>query len=310
IAFQLGSKWFSLKTVHEGLEHTVEASGDQLRDKTFVIKTRPTNEPNGTRVKVTIPDHYTDINGDQHQINFYDQPSFTYKPLFAPVEIIQNGETLPMGIHQAGWNRESTLMFSWGEVHVYIDPKRKSSSNFLIHSAGLYQFDVDEYQVFGYKNPIAIPHNFVLDIRPYVDTKSPAYPFNNQREGFRSTIEGDIAMMWKYFNDLGAMQQLLMAKDVFEKDLRSMPIIEHPNLDLTPEQEKQVKELNRPKPKPPKSKKATHAAQGVPKSSTAVDVRAPISSTRGAGDQGKREYVPGSIRPPQDVSKAEIDVTN
>jgi broad specificity phosphatase PhoE len=235
MAFMLGSDRVRLETVKDGFMHIVDASSDQIRNGTFKIDTAKTSEPNGTSVTVKIPESYTDSNGETKSIYFNEKPNFLTRPLFGPVEVALNGDVLPIGVHQTGYQPDNVFNFSWGKINVYVDPKKTEYPNFQVLSAGLHQFSLGEYEIYGSSyEDTKMPYNFVLDVRPKVKTDNPAYPFNNQREGFRGTIKDDIEAMKKYFQNQGVEQQLLEAKDVFA-NLKQMADID-PTENLTQEQ--------------------------------------------------------------------------
>ena len=244
IAFLKGSKRIKLVTVKDGLKTVMDVDQAQIKSKQIpLVKTR-TNEPNGTTVTVEVPETYVDVNGETQKVYFDSDPDFLKNPLFGPVEVNVNGKVAPLGIHTEGWVKDNTFNFRWGHADVYVDPRPlgkyswgdERDPQYSVMSAGLHQFDISWGNIFD-KSSNRIPHNMVIDVRPHVDTKSPDYPFNNQREGWRGTVDTDVKAMYGFLKRQGLEQQLKKAQETFSR-VEVMPHVDMVDLgkDLTTDQ--------------------------------------------------------------------------
>ena len=244
IIFVKGSKRIQLVTVKNGLKTVMDVDAAQIKAKEIPLDSSYTDEPSGSTVTVTVPETYVDVNGESQRIGFDTDPDVLKNPLFGPVEVTVNGKIHPMGIHTTGWQKDNTFNFKWGHADVYVDPRPLEKYTYTsgtmppkyrVMSAGLYQFDVSPYDIF--EGGSRIPHNMVIDIRPHVDTKHPQYPFNNQREGWRPTVNADIGAMYAFLKRQGLEQDLKKAQEIFRK-VKVMPHtpLEGINENLTPEQ--------------------------------------------------------------------------
>ena len=224
LAFLKGSKRIRLVTVKDGLKTVMDVDQSQIKSKQIPLDSTYTDEPNGTTVEVKIPEDYIDENGEKQQVWFDTDPDFLKNPLFGPVEVTLNGEKAPMGIHTTDWQKDNTFNFKWGHADVYVDPRplgkyswgEEKYPKYSVMSAGLHQFDIPWSHIFD-KGSDQIPHNMVIDVRPHVDTKHPQYPFNNQREGWRGTVERDAKAIYSYLKRQGLEQRLKKAQETFSK---------------------------------------------------------------------------------------------
>ena len=240
MAFIMGSDKIDVTTVRDGLKSVVSATREEIRGGGIRVETTKTTEPSGTTVKVTLPASFLDANGEQQAYSFpYSKPDFLEEPLIGPVTIIHNGVTLPIGINQTNYQKETEVEFSWGKINIHIDPKKASYPRIKVLSAGLKQFNASSYEIYGMDDR-KLEHDIVLDVRPSVGTDNYAYPINNTREGWRSTIKQDIEALYKYIHMMAIEQNLVNAKQTFET-LEKMP-----RLDLNKEiTEGEMDALNR-----------------------------------------------------------------
>ena len=234
-----GAKRVVVDSVRDGLKSHIDATGEQIQDGTFTnIKTR-TDEPNGTRLFIEIPRTHIDGYGETKHVYFEHDPLFLKNPLFGPYEVIYNGKTLPVGIHTSGWQKDNVFNFKWGHVDVYVDPRPTETPTYHVMSAGLHQFEVSKYSIFGSGGADrAIKHDMVFDVRSHVKADHPDYPFNNQREGFQGRRDADVQDMWNYLKKQGVEQQLLAAKKDFQK-FQVLPELDIEK-ELTPEDQKVI----------------------------------------------------------------------
>lgn len=215
MAFMIGSSSVEVTTTRDGYTHVASVTSEQVREGKIQVRSTATpGKPNGTSVTTHIPTHYTDMNGERKEIYISGaMPGFLKQPLLGPAVVTFNGETLPLGVNFTGFRKETEFDFDWGSVHVYINPVKSTSMFPDVHvlSAGLYQFNW--YNVFESENKL--PYDLILDVRPKVRAQNIGYPFNNQRENFRGSHEGDKAAMQAYLRRMATEQTLLDAKDTF-----------------------------------------------------------------------------------------------
>jgi hypothetical protein len=305
MAFILGSEHIRVESNRNGLKSVVDASSDQIRSSKFKIQTERTDEPNGTTVTVKIPENYTDAYGEQKSIYFNSYPSFLTQPLIGPVRVIFNGTELPIGVKLEGWQKENEFNFGWGRIDLYIDPREKRDyPTTHVLSAGLKQFEADPY---GW-NDKKLPYNLILDVRPKVKTDNAAYPFNNQREGWRATIKEDVDAMYTFLKRMAVEQELLQAKEAFTS-IRQLEKVD-PMKDWTPEEMADMERRyfrKKSEPPPPIRK---------PKEIESVDFRGPdvvIHYRDGTAiTESKQEYVRKTFEAKReiDLKKTEIDVSD
>jgi len=261
MAFLLGSDRVRLETTREGVTSTVEATSDEIDNDQIDVETVRTGKPSGTAVTVWIPKSFVDANGETHSIHLPPKPYFLEEPLVGPVEVTFNGEPLDLGARMQDYRKENEFIFDWGTIHVYVDPKRERYPNVRVLSAGLFQFRHYPYD----DDPL--PYNVLLDVRPKVRTTNPAYPFNNQREGFRSTIKDDVKAMNVFMNRMALEQTLLNAKGSFEQ-LRKMPTIDIDEQWTDEELEDLAEQLSRRRPATPGDTKKVSQVHFTPQTIT------------------------------------------
>jgi hypothetical protein len=305
MAFILGSEHIRVESNRNGLKSIVDASSDQIRSSKFKIQTERTDEPNGTTVTVKIPENYTDAYGEQKSIYFNSYPSFLTQPLIGPVKVIFNGAELPIGINLKGWQKENEFNFGWGRIDLYIDPREKRDyPTTHVLSAGLKQFEDDPWSW----NDKKLPYNLILDVRPKVKTDNAAYPFNNQREGWRATIKEDVDAMYAFLKRMAVEQELLQAKEAFTS-IRQLEKVD-PMKDWTPEEMADMERRyfrKKSEPPPPIRKQ---------KEVESVDFRGPdvvIHYRDGTAiTESKSEYVKKTFEAKReiDLKKTEIDVSD
>jgi hypothetical protein len=209
MAFLFGSKEIELTTVRDGIETYVRTNPAEIKASNFdIVQRKATGKPNGTTVKVTIPESYFDVNrGESRAIDFptfaggYD---FLSRPLVGPVDLtIRDAyDTVKRPAEvSADMPKLTAVKFDWGDADIYVGKDRQDWPNHQVLSSGLYQFNTDFR-----KDSERFPYNVVLDVRPRVDPLHPHYPFNNQREGWRGTVEADVKVLIAYL--LGYNQEL------------------------------------------------------------------------------------------------------
>jgi len=90
----------------------------------------------------------------------------------------------------------SNVQFDWGSAVVYFDPQSTKDPKHTILSSGIFQFG--EKFTESPKSDIMIPHHIIIDIKPSVFPADMTYPFTNNREAFRKSVEKDIQKLKTY----------------------------------------------------------------------------------------------------------------
>jgi hypothetical protein len=254
VQFLLGSEYVKVSTVRDGIKTTLEASAIQLYNDDFEIFTEKTNESNGSFVEVKIPESYTTPEGTKREIDFpgrytnndpYSRFDILDKPLIGDVNIkfawVKNNKTqdkvLPIGIN----SDETTLPplfskidFKWGSADLYMSAEKKENPKHRILSSGIFQFSHN----FKFKDWENIPYDIVVNIKPSVSSTSEQYPFNNQREGFKNTVQEDIKSLNNYLKKYASGEAEKDAKAVFS-NITGLPKVD-PNKVLTPEEREKL----------------------------------------------------------------------
>jgi alkylated DNA repair dioxygenase AlkB len=246
MAFIFGSERLILKTINNGIETTVDATSQEIRNDNFKINTKSSNQANGTSVTVKIPETYTDAKGEKRDIDFpsytssEEKYSFLAKPLIGNIDVkysiknrtasylAQESKKLKLGTIPEGYTLFTNATTDFAEIEIYIDnnkPESKYDIKHQILSSGLYQFD-KSFKTGSDK----IPLNIIVNIKPTVDTVNPQYPFNNQREDFRPTVDSDITALNHYLATLWKTIELKMLKNSFSK-IQNIEAIDINNVD-------------------------------------------------------------------------------
>ena len=249
VQFLMGSESIKVITVKNGTKTTIEATNIQLYNDDFEIQTEQTNENNGTFVEVKIPKDYKTIEGTTRAIDFpgsygeWRSYDILKKPLIGNVDVNVNFtnsygtskiESVPIGINSTQETLPqffSKITFNWGEADVYMSEEKSESPKHQILSSGIYQFETNFRDPNNYER---IKYNIVVNIKPSVISTSEQYPFNNQREGFKNTVENDIKSLNSYLLKYARGESEKEAVDVFS-DIKPLPQID-PNKILTPEE--------------------------------------------------------------------------
>lgn len=235
MAFIFGSERLILETVNDTIKTTVDATSQEIRNDNFKISTQSTNEPNGTKVTVKIPESYIDAKGIEREIDFPEyissekEYSFLSKPLIGNVDVTyeiknrkesyqkEQKEVLELGKVPKNYELFTKASTDFGDLDIYIDfsdVTGKHRPDHLILSSGLYQFKVGFKQL---SSNDKIPLNIIINVKPKVSTDNPQYPFNNQREDFRPTVSEDIVALNNYLGKLYKKVERALLKNSFNK---------------------------------------------------------------------------------------------
>lgn len=255
VQFLLGSEYVKVVTVRDGLKTSLEATAVQLYNDDFIINKEQTNEPNGSYVEVKIPESYTTPEGTKREIEFpgkYKNDNEKYKafdildkPLIGNVNVsfthVKNKQEYKKVVPIGENTTEETLPplfskidFAWGSADLYMSTDKKENPKHRILSSGIYQFNYS----FRFKDWEDIPYDIVVNIKPSVSSTSEQYPFNNQREGFKNTVQEDIKSLNNYLKKYASGEAEKDAKAVFS-NITGLPKVD-PNKVLTPEEREKL----------------------------------------------------------------------
>ena len=222
MAFMMGSDGVIVDTVKDGVRTEVDVTREQIKTKKIPRRiTKVPGEPSGTSVTVKIPKSYISGMGEVKEIEFnaFWVP-FLQQPLLGPVEITKSvsgyaTEIQDLGVHTKGLEQINEFNFKWGDILVHRWGDRASYPRVHALSSGLWQFEADDYKLWGGFGQTKLPWNVILDVRPKIRPGSPMYPFNLQRENWAPTIQKDIEAMYMFMRQMAQQQELLEAKDAF-----------------------------------------------------------------------------------------------
>ena len=172
----------------------------------------------GTRVRVKIPENYTDQHtGDVRDIympNAYS--TMLEKPLIGDVAVVLKqesggkGKALKLGKNVELPPKLTRATTDWGDVDVYVGSERKEYGTHTVLSSGLYQFDMHFRS-----GTTKIPFDIVIDVRPQVEPTHPSYPFANTRESFRGNVKDDFAALEAMLAGLASGREAKSTADTF-----------------------------------------------------------------------------------------------
>lgn len=197
MAFLFSSEYVEVSTVKDGIKTYVNTNPEQIQNDNFKITTSRTNEPNGTTVTVKIPESYLDENGEKRSIWFDTSPDFLSKPMLGNVEVevtkkpiwgTETTTTYDKNVIPEGYTPIGKATSDFGDIEMYVAPADSNDITAEVLISGLHQFT----KWFGIKNASKGRFKVILNILPTVGVKSAVYPINNQREGFRATIDPEV----------------------------------------------------------------------------------------------------------------------
>lgn len=186
MAFLFSSEYVEVSTVHDGWKTYVKATPEDIQSDNFQLVVSKTDEPNGTEVTVKIPEGYTDSNGEYRTIYLSWSPSFFNKTMLGEVTLHVNDATYDKRNAPKEYLYIGKATSAFGDMDIYIAPNNGSTIRSEILISGLYQFTDNIYED-GQRSIKTI-----VNILPKVGVNDPLYPINNQREGFRATVDKEI----------------------------------------------------------------------------------------------------------------------
>ena len=197
-----------LTTVRDGVKVVVETTGADVRRTMSAfggdpenakfpadqIKRFKTSDPNGTTVKVKMPETSTDDDGIVTKVempkDWTPTPAIEHSPVLENIEVTWNGTVLPIGKNfpkDQFVPLKTVIMPAWGEADILVSKEQvQYSSQKVVHvlSYGVWQFDtIIKPPGAGVWDP-AIPYEVFINIRSKVKAQSPSYPIGRSREAF------------------------------------------------------------------------------------------------------------------------------
>jgi hypothetical protein len=224
-AFLFGPERVQLRTVHNGTAVTLEATQADLRAQKDLRKQasiEKVKEPNGTALKVWLPQKYTSSSGESRDISMPSSYDLERMKLLAPITVTwQNAgrepRILPIGenFDLSKYEAPVEITFEWGRAMLHIGKdKLKYGGDHSVLSRGVPQF----HRTFYEKGYDPFKRHIILDIQPTVEAAHRLYPFNLQRENFAPIIEKtDIKALEAYISRIAGRQAAERTRDVFSK---------------------------------------------------------------------------------------------
>ena len=217
ILFLYGNETIELDTVRDGVRTRLNSTGKDIMESSVggtpleLIIDRDVDLPNGTTVKIKVPENYTDRDtGESKPILFPSswavQELLNESPLFEDVETIHNGKIIDNGINfpKDDYTTYANVKFNWGNVRVIVSKDeqsfRYSDRNSTILSNGIFQFE--NKLRFG-TNPFeqsTVPYKFYFNIEPTIKAGKPGYPIAPNRQSFTVTAQKDVDRLYSYIS--------------------------------------------------------------------------------------------------------------
>jgi N12 class adenine-specific DNA methylase len=282
--FLMGSEWVELSTVKGTKRTTARVTPAHLLGKggkkiTPEVTEVPAGTPSGTVVRIKVPESYVSERGEASSIYMpwdLKQVEMFQNFMLAPVEVLStqrdyayadNVPSLTIGIEalarEFGYGarpepiktglrtdfegtqlkKYTRMNFSWGTADLYLGQQREDWPKHAVLSNGIYQFDPSFMVRLGERVPYAV----VLDVHSSVKADDPSYPFNNQRQGFRSSIEEDNAKLRDYIAMVARGADAQATAQTFS-DMQQLPRMEVDTDEPAPNVPRAPVEIKRPKP--------------------------------------------------------------
>lgn len=182
-----------IETIKNGVKLILDASPEQLLDKTAKLQTEQTDQPNGTTFTAFMPRKITVGNKQEDvklPVDAYSYGLHSNPPLYPNV-------TLTFEFPEGEWNKKVVvenpllshklfqhLNFDWGSIDIYLGPLHEAkyaySARHRVMSAGVYQFN---FEVKGHDGKI--PQDIIFDIKSKVRGQEPGYPFTMERQSLK-----------------------------------------------------------------------------------------------------------------------------
>ena len=220
--FLFGGESISVITVRDGVKSTFHSTGEAIlanakdsslpldpnADADKAIRREKTDEANGTRVEVTIPENYTDQNTGRkvdisrlwaHNI----RDTFSGQLLHPNISVDVDGRPVNAGANfdTDKYDSVGTIDFQWGSADILVTKASATSygQNIKVLNNGLIQFEMSVSE-----NPFKmgspnLPFEFVIDLHPSGEPGTASYPFELNRQSLRTHAETDIDRIKSYF---------------------------------------------------------------------------------------------------------------
>ena len=239
MAILFSSENIKINTVKDGKEYIVNTTPEDISNDNFDIKvTDAKGKPNGTKISIKIPQKkISNVTGESVNISFPSESSSikSLKKYIVADNIDINVKhirenysgkikTTDTTDKYKGLSEEVikslkplfTVQTNWGEMEISYNPGDTlaygSSSNVYILSSGIHQFTSYPLN----RSIDNLGKDVIINIKPRVNSESAQYPFNNQREGFRSSASNDISNLQSILKMLNSKIGLSQVRDRFK----------------------------------------------------------------------------------------------
>lgn len=239
MAILFSSENIKINTVKDGKEYIVNTTPEDISNDNFDIKvTDAKGKPNGTKISIKIPEKkISNVTGESVKISFPSEFSSikSLKKYIVADNIDINVKhiredysgkikTTDTTDRYKGLSEEVikslkplfTVQTNWGEMEISYNPGDTlaygSSSNVYILSSGIHQFTSYPLN----RSIDNLGKDVIINIKPRVNSESAQYPFNNQREGFRSSASNDISNLQSILKMLNSKIGLSQVRDRFK----------------------------------------------------------------------------------------------
>jgi hypothetical protein len=181
--FLFGTDELRLVTVRDGFKSGVTTTPGQVKNRTFKVHSGPTQEPNGTVIRVKLPQ-----SSAHRRLLYIPSTPYFITPLHAlftgqAVDITYNGKRLN---NRPQSEKIDTLKFDWGAVDLYAARVEHSKPRQQVLAAGMFQF-TEPFEA-GFHRDFEV----ALDVHPHVSPEHPRYPFNPHDGGWHESIAADV----------------------------------------------------------------------------------------------------------------------
>ena len=223
MAFLFSSDFVEVSTVKDGIKTYVRATPEEIQSDNFKIITSKTTEKNGTTVTVKIPETYVDKDGTVRSIAFSSSyVPFLNEPMIGNVDVsvtskygsYEKTETYDKNKVPDKYISIGKAKSKFGDIEIYLAPTNTSGK--YIHSkvliSGLHQFNTLTEAIGASKARFDV----IINILPTVGVQSEVYPINNQREGYRPTIEAEVKDIDKLLIDINRTLEIKSLQATFD----------------------------------------------------------------------------------------------
>ena len=239
------SEYIVFETVQYGVKSSFSISNAQYLDKGgFELKVEDTAEPNGTYLKLTIPEYFERSDGSTDYVYFSssvsDEAEVFQNPLIHPtIKLYANntytdreatefkkdvieGNLDPVASMPADVKKMANLEIPGGIVEIYMGTEQHGADAYhSVFSDGVYQFTKDIRQSDG--SDEFVPYTLFFNVKSDVAADHHLYPFTNQRENFLPSILEDIdGVIVPYIRSVSQSRERQNVADTFKRKMMTL----------------------------------------------------------------------------------------